>query len=124
MRSVGRLLLRRSADEGALLMEAIVASRRQPGVADVLRAHLEERESSLVALGRQAQAEGHLDPDLPLEAAVRLWVMLALGSLLVRVLDLEPPEATDWEAVMERVVDALAGGDGPQPTTIDEETAR
>jgi AcrR family transcriptional regulator len=120
MRSVGRLLLRRSEDEGALLVEAIVAARRQPGVADVVRAHLEDRETALMALGREAQAEGTLDADLPLEAAVRLWVMLALGSLLVRALDLDQPDADDWDAVMERLVQALC----PTLAISEEDTSR
>jgi hypothetical protein len=81
-------------------------------VAEVLRGHLEEREASLVALGREAQATGQLDPTLPIEATVRLWVLLRLGALLVRALDLEPPDTDDWEAVIDRVVAALTGEEG------------
>lgn len=112
MRSVGRLLVEGSDGEGSLFTEAVVAARRQPGVAEVLRGHLEEREASLVALGREAQATDRLDPTLPIEATVRLWVMLRLGSLLVQALDLEAPATDDWEAVIDRVVAALTGEEG------------
>ena len=109
MRSVGRLLVGGSDGEGSLFTEAVVAARRQPGVAEVVRGHLEEREGSLVALGREAQATGQLDPTLPIEAAVRFWVLLRLGSLLVEALDLEAPATDDWEVVIQRVVGALTG---------------
>jgi AcrR family transcriptional regulator len=109
MRSVGRLLREEPEGEGSLFAEAVSAARRQPGVAEVLRGHLEEREASLVALGREAQEGGQLDPTLPMEATVRLWVLLRLGSLVVRALDLEPPAEDDWEAVIDRVVVALTG---------------
>jgi hypothetical protein len=112
MRSVGRLLVEGSDGEGSLFTEAVVAARRQPGVAEVLRGHLEEREASLVALGQEAQATHRLDPTLPIEATVRLWVMLRLGSLLVQALDLEAPATDDWEAVIDRVVAALTGEEG------------
>jgi AcrR family transcriptional regulator len=112
MRSVGRLLVDGSDGEGSLFTEAVVAARRQPGVAEVLRGHLEEREASLVALGQEAQATDRLDPTLPIEATVRLWVMLRLGSLLVRALDLEAPASDDWDAVIDRVVAALTGEEG------------
>lgn len=112
MRSVGRLLVGGSDGEGSLFTEAVVAARRQPGVAEVVRGHLEERESSLVALGREAQATGQLDPTLPVEAAVRFWVLLRLGSLLVEALDLEAPATDDWEAVIDRVVAGLTGEEG------------
>jgi hypothetical protein len=111
MRSVGRLLGAEGDDDGdgSLFTEAVVAARRQPGVAEVLRGHLEDREASLVALGREAQDTGQLDPTLPIEAAVRFWVLLRLGALLVRALELESPATDDWEAVIERVVAALTG---------------
>ena len=112
MRSVGRLLGGERDSDGSLFTEAVVAARRQPGVADVLRGHLQEREASLVALGREAQETGQLDPTLPIEATVRFWVLLRLGSLLVRALELEAPEAEDWEAVIDRVVAALTGEEG------------
>jgi AcrR family transcriptional regulator len=112
MRSVGRLLGTERDGDGSLFTEAVVAARRQPGVAEVVRGHLEERETSLVALGREAQATGRLDPTLPIEATVRFWVLLRLGSLLVRALDLESPETDDWEAVIDRVVAALTAEEG------------
>ncbi len=112
MRSVGRLLGAEPDGDGTLFTEAVAAARRQPRVAEILRGHLEERETSLVALGREAQETGRLDPTLPIEATVRFWVLLRLGSLLVRALDLEPPRTDDWEAVIDRVVAALTGEEG------------
>lgn len=112
MRSVGRLLGAEGAGDGSLLTEAVVAARRQPRVAEVLRGHLEEREASLVALGREAQETGQLDPTLPIEAAVRFWVLLRLGSLFVRALELQAPASDDWEAVIDRVVAALTREEG------------
>jgi AcrR family transcriptional regulator len=111
MRSVGRLLGAEPDGDGSLFTEAAAAARRQPRVAEVLRGHLGEREASLVALGRAAQETGQLDPTLPLEACVRFWVMLAHGSLVLRALGLEAPDAEEWAALVERVVDALAGTD-------------
>ncbi|MBA2626211.1 MAG: TetR/AcrR family transcriptional regulator, partial [Acidimicrobiia bacterium] len=117
MRSVGAVLGHRSEDDGALLVEAIVASRRQPSVGEALRHHLEAREASLVELGREAQAGGLLDPDLPIDASVRFWVMLAMGSLLLKALDLEGPDTDDWKALMDRIISALRQPQPPEETS-------
>jgi AcrR family transcriptional regulator len=93
--------------EPALLVEAVVAAKREPQVAALLARSMARREAELVDLLRAAQASGELDPALPAAAVVRFAFMVALGSLLVGALDLPPVPHDDWVATVRRVVGTL-----------------
>jgi AcrR family transcriptional regulator len=91
----------------ALLLEAFVASRRDPGMRDSMRDLLDLRSDKLAALVAEAQATGAIDPGLDSEAVVRFCHALAFGFLLFRAIDLELPAAGPWERLIARLVDAL-----------------
>jgi AcrR family transcriptional regulator len=95
------------AGPAALLVEAVVAAKRDPEVAAVLRRSMARREGQLAEVLRAAQAIGEVDPSLPPRAVVRFALMLALGSLLIGALDLPPVPHDDWAATVSRVVDLL-----------------
>ena len=46
--------------------------------------------------------------DLSPEAAARFALMLGLGSLLVRTLDMPPADRADWNAFIRRFVGAFS----------------
>jgi len=109
----GESLERRSTADSNLLIEAVVAAKRDPQVLQVLVTSFADRERMLVDLLRAAQEVGAIDDDLAPEAVVRFTFMLALGSVLVRALDLPSTDRDDWAALIRRLVDnirAVPGG--------------
>ncbi|HEX8804994.1 MAG TPA: helix-turn-helix domain-containing protein [Acidimicrobiales bacterium] len=105
--ALGSTLEQRSRERGSLLVEAIVAARRDPEVAAQLAAGVGDREGFFAGLVLHAQRLGDLDGDVAPRAVARLCLMLALGALLVRALDLPPADPGDWSALMNRLVDGF-----------------
>jgi AcrR family transcriptional regulator len=93
--------------DGCLLVEAVVASRRDRGVARFLRHDVAAREAFVARLIRAAQARGELDPTVPTNAVARLCTTLALGSLVIKALHLTSPDTGDWTEVMRRLVGSI-----------------
>lgn len=90
-----------------MLVEAVVAANRDPKVATMVRDHLGERERRLVDLFEAAASAGDLDGELSADALARLCLTLALGSFVVRALDMPGPDQGEWTAVIGRLVHAL-----------------
>jgi BetI-type transcriptional repressor, C-terminal len=89
------------------LIEALAASRREPQVAAVLRTSIGAREEKLAELIRQGQDAGEISAAVSPEAVSRLCMLLALGSVVSRSIDLPAPPADDWEAVIESLVNQM-----------------
>ena len=106
---LGRALPRRRDTRGELVVEALVAARRDAEVARLVRAHLAERGDWFAELVEVGQAEGDLDPALPPEAVAHLCLVLGLGSALLPS-DLHDVDGEAWAVVLRRLIDAL----GPQ----------
>jgi AcrR family transcriptional regulator len=107
---VGRWLPRRRDARGYLIVEALVAARRDEDVARPMRDYVGERADWLARLVRIAQAGGELDPALSPDALAHFCLLLGMGSALV------PPELHavgegEWAALLARVVTALAPQD-------------
>ncbi len=94
--------------EPALLLEAIVAARRDGTLAALLRERLGERESLVARLVEQGKDEASIDPALDTAVFTRFCITLALGALAVRSLELEPPVSEDWHSLIARLLDACA----------------
>jgi AcrR family transcriptional regulator len=97
----------------ALLVEAVLASRRDAELAQVLATALGEREHRMAGLIAQGQAEGDLADDAPPEVASRFALMLGLGSMIVRTLDMPVADRDDWTAFMRRVIGAFTQETNP-----------
>src|SRR3954454_2024336 len=78
---------RRKPDDAALVVEAIVASKRDPEVGELVRSWLHSSEDLVAASIGQAQAAGVLDDSIRPATISRLATMLALGSFLTAALD-------------------------------------
>lgn len=102
----GRVLEQPAGGEG-LLAEVILAARRDPATAEQLRHKVKQREALLADVLRFAQAAGEVDGTVDAAAVVRLCLMLGLGSLLVRVLDLPAADPASWSALVTRLVDGF-----------------
>lgn len=116
--TVGSHLLTDPFDEGqALLLEAFVAARRDPEVAQLMRELLHQRASTFAALVEDAKASGLVVEELDTEAVVRFCHAVGFGFLLFGAIDLQPPQAGPWEQLIAQMVRALGQPlDGGAPT--------
>jgi AcrR family transcriptional regulator len=105
--ALGETIERRSRTDGSLLAEAIVAARRDPEVAAVLADHVGQSEGFFASLIRHAQRRGDMDPEVAPDAVARLCFMIALGSLVLRALDLPRTDSADWSDLIHRIVDSF-----------------
>ncbi|MFC4590865.1 TetR family transcriptional regulator [Sphaerisporangium corydalis] len=106
----GRRLSHHRAFGGHLIVEALVAARRDQDVARAMSAYSGERGGWLAGLFRAAQAGGELDPGLSPDALAHFCLLLTMGSALL------PPgthevDDEEWTALLTRVVSALAPDD-------------
>jgi AcrR family transcriptional regulator len=110
LRDIGRRIVER--DARALLLDAIVAARRDPDLAEHLRERSQARESWLADVARDAQSEGALDTGVDADALARLCTTIALGSLVIRALDLPMIDPDAWGDMVDRLVDSVAPDQG------------
>jgi AcrR family transcriptional regulator len=104
---IGRWLPRRRDACGYLIVEALVAARRDEDVATPMRDYIGERAGWLAGLMRVAQNEGEIDPGLSPDALAHFCLLLAMGSALITP-DLHPVDDGEWAALLGRLVAALA----------------
>ena len=113
--ATGRRLRRPRDPDGWLVIEALVAARRDADVAGAMRGYVAERVGWLADLVRRAQAAGELDPALPPSAVAHFCLSLAVGTALVAP-DLDDSEEQaaeqEWAAFLARLVPALAPSTG------------
>jgi AcrR family transcriptional regulator len=102
--AIGQTLLRPGR---YLIVEALVAARRDRDVARQMRAYMGERADWLAELMRAAQAGGEIDQNISADALAHFCLLLAMGSALVTP-DLHPVDGEEWAALLARVVGTLA----------------
>ena len=98
--------------EGALLLEAFVAARRDDEVRDSILKVLEERAGLLAELVETAKVDGSVDPDLDTESVVAFCHAVGLGFLIYDAIAHALPQSQPWEQLITRLVAALAPADG------------
>src|SRR3954469_15106002 len=94
-------------DEGALLLEAFIAARRDDDVHDSIQKVLEERARVLAELVETAKTDGSIDPELDTESVVAFCHAVGLGFLLYDAISYPLPKAQPWEQLITRLVAAL-----------------
>ena len=97
-----------------LFLEAIVAARRDPDLAERLRLRVEDEDRRLGKLVDEATSDGLFDADLDEQAIVRLAHSIGLGMLLTRSMGLGLPSPDHWHTVIDRVLGGLAEPAGNQ----------
>lgn len=108
LEAMGRGLRAHEGDPGRfLLVEALAAARRSPGVAGHIEATLAEGQAGLVRLLQRAKAEGTVAEDLDVRALARLLQSIALGYYLLESAGSPGPDLQSWTQVIERVVASL-----------------
>ena len=125
--AIGRQLPRRRDLRGYLIVEALVAARRDEDVARPMRDYIGERADWLASLMTVAQAGGEVDQELSANALAHFCLLLAMGSALITP-DQHAVGDDEWSALLSRVIDAVApvrgqtrpharpAGDVTQPT--------
>jgi AcrR family transcriptional regulator len=92
----------------ALLLEAFVASRRDPEIRDAVRALLTDRADRLAEVLETAKADGSLDPTLDTASLVTFCHAVGLGFLIFDALGVDAPDSQPWEQLITRLVAAVA----------------
>ncbi len=106
----GSQLVKRDPDPTqALLLEAFVAARRDPQVAELLRRRIQDRRASLTSIIEAAKASGGIDDELDTDALVTFCHAVGFGFLLFEALDLSLPAPGAWEQLIARLVAATGG---------------
>jgi AcrR family transcriptional regulator len=105
-------------DEGALLLEAFLAARRDPEVRESFLSVIEERATLLAELIEKAKLDGSVDPDLDTESLVSFCHAVGLGFLLFDAISYPMPKAAPWEQLIIRLVAALAPSAQPKGESL------
>ncbi|MGY6501148.1 MAG: TetR family transcriptional regulator [Acidimicrobiales bacterium] len=100
----GLALQQQRSEDGSLLVEAIVAAKRHPEIAEMLSSSFAAREQNLSALLRAGQRSGVVDDSVRTDAVARFLVMVSLGALLVAALDLPSVDDDDWSTLVADLV--------------------
>ena len=95
----------------ALLLEAFVAARRHPPIADALQEAQHQWSEGVRPLVDAALEDGSLSAALEVDAVLYFLRVLRLGRSLLRSSGVPAPEQAAWEEVVGRVVASL--GDRP-----------
>jgi AcrR family transcriptional regulator len=90
-----------------LLLDAVVASRRDPALAEHLREIITARHRRFGHLADAGKAEGVIDAELDTDTLTRFCLTLAFGSIVIGSLGLAEPDHDHWVALIERLIDAL-----------------
>jgi AcrR family transcriptional regulator len=118
---IGRRLPRRPDASGYLLVEALATARRDEEVARPMRDYVGERVAGIAELMHVAQGRGELDPSVSAEALAHFCFLLAMGSALVPE-ELHPVDANEWDALLTRLMAALAPPGAATPGAQAQET--
>ena len=109
--TLGARLVDPQRPDSGLLLEAFVAARHEPELAERLRARLSDDGARLAKLVDEAKTDGLVDRDLSTHALVTFCQALGLGFVLLRAVDTDLPSPDRWVPAVDRVVAAAAPPD-------------
>jgi AcrR family transcriptional regulator len=111
---VGDLVARNAAhieaelsEADALVLEAFVAARRHPPIADALQEAQRQWRAEVQVLVDAALEDGSLHPEVDVDAVLYFVRVLRLGRLLLRASGLPAPSQDGWETLVRGVVASL-----------------
>ena len=100
---LGDHLLDDLSDGTGLFLEAVVAAKRDPELAERLRHVLQSEENKLSQLIREASPQQDIDQ----LALIRLAHAIGFGMTLTRTIGLDLPSRDDWTTVINLVIEAF-----------------
>jgi AcrR family transcriptional regulator len=100
-----------------LLLDAIVAARRDEQVAQALRAGVEAYERAVRQAAEAGTELGLLDPALPPADLARVFGLLSIGRIVMAALDASSPSAEAYDRLVELLLQAsgATAEDGTSP---------
>ena len=104
---LGDHLLDDLSDGTGLFLEAVVAAKRDPELAERLRHVLQSEENKLGQLIKEAAPQQGVDQ----LALMRLAHAIGFGMTLTRTIGLELPSRNDWTTVINLVIEAFINND-------------
>jgi AcrR family transcriptional regulator len=113
---IGRRLPHRRDATGYLIVEALVAARRDGDVAGPMREYTGGQADWIAGLVRAGQASGELDPELSADAVAHFCLLLGMGSRLLTPA-MHAVDDDEWTALLARVVNSLHPRHPDTPTT-------
>ncbi|MGH9016890.1 MAG: TetR/AcrR family transcriptional regulator [Acidimicrobiales bacterium] len=102
------------SDREAVRLEAFVASRREPEIAQAIAEAGSALRVSMQPLVEAAVADGTVADDIDPEAVVFFVRTVGLGLLLQRAAGLPVPDPEAWHTLVQRVIESF--GEKPTPT--------
>jgi AcrR family transcriptional regulator len=111
LRFAGHELPAARRDTRPLLFEAMVAARRDPEVAALLRRRLMKFRSLMAHAVASGQRDGSVAPDVDVDAAAEFCQALGMGFLLMEAVGLPHSGDTEWRQLIDRLVDSITPGD-------------
>jgi TetR/AcrR family transcriptional regulator, repressor for uid operon len=96
-----------STGQTDLLLEAVVAGRRDPEVAAVVRDALAVRKARWAELIEASKAVGAMDPDVDTDAVVHFIHAVGLGFLAYEAVGIENPPLEPWQYLITKLVASL-----------------
>lgn len=108
-------------DAALLLLDAIVAARRDEEVAAILREGLVSYEDALARATQAGAVLGLINPALSPDDLARVLMLLVLGRLVVAVLDAPAPTGEGYEQLAELLLQSsgVEGVDSSSPALAD-----
>jgi AcrR family transcriptional regulator len=91
----------------ALVLEAHVASRRDPEVGKLLREFQSARLMELIKLVEAAQATGYVDKSIDPDAVATLFMAIPLGLVVLDAAGVDIPDSSSWARLAEYTAGAL-----------------
>ncbi|MFV2039337.1 MAG: TetR family transcriptional regulator C-terminal domain-containing protein [Acidimicrobiales bacterium] len=99
-----------------LFLEAVVAARHEPELAEMLARALEGERTRLSKVIDEAKGEGLFDPALDTPAVLTFIQAIGLGFTIFRTNQTPMPHPDDWQVVIDRVISAaLPPQETPNP---------
>ncbi|MDG2301646.1 MAG: helix-turn-helix domain containing protein [Acidimicrobiales bacterium] len=102
--SLGSHLLDKHGDQDALLLEAVVASRRDSELSEMLGRRLEDQGMRLAKIIEEAKSDGQFDDSIDTKAIVTLALAINLGFTILRTMNTPMPESHEWQVVIDRII--------------------
>ena len=104
---MGRATTGELSDREAVRLEAFVASRREPEIAQAIAEASSALRMSMQPLVEAAALDGTVAGDIDPEAVVFFVRTVGLGLLLQRAAGLPAPDSNAWSTLVDRVVDSF-----------------
>lgn len=108
---IARQMARPPAPETTLLLDVIVAARRDPKLAATLRRLLAAKIDEFVGAAERSIAAGSISPELNTDEVARVMTMVAFGNMVLAVMG----ERLAPERALAKVMDAVLFG-GTEPS--------